>query len=210
MKQEEEKQIQEYLGRPARYANIDGVVEIQAGLSWFGLGTWVWIPSIAPEGSIWHGMWLLLPLFFAWQAAVHFGSQAFKQRVTYPRTGYVSCAAGKRKGGAIGIMVFSAVLAAAVSALCGLMLRKGFQPFLLVGLPMTLCYGVFSRPLRVWRWAILTLMAAGTVGLAFLPGGFHPQLALGMAFYSGMYLVSGLITLAEYLRHSKPPEQVAE
>jgi hypothetical protein len=210
MKSEEEKQIQDYLGRPARYANIDGVVEIVAGLSWFGLGTWVWIPSIAPKGSIWQTLWVLLPLFLAWQTLLHFGSQAFKRRVTYPRTGFVACPSGKHKVSAVGLIAITAAVSAAVPVLVYLMMRKGFQPFLVVGGPMTVGYGLVARPLTAWRWAILALMAAGTVGLAFMPGGFHRQVAVGMALYSGLFLVSGLIALVLYLRHSQPSGQVAE
>lgn len=210
MKREEEKQIQDYLGRPARYCNIDGVMEISAGLGWLGLGMWVWIPSIAPRASIWQSMWILLPLFLAWMWLVNSGSQAFKRRVTYPRTGFVSYPAGNRKAPGAQVFLLAAVAGATASALVYLMARKGLQPILLVGGPLTVCYGVMARPLFAWKWAILTLMAAGTLGLIFLPGGFHQQMAIGMAFYSGMYMVSGLITLTLYLRRSKPAGQVAE
>jgi hypothetical protein len=206
---EQERQIQEYLCRPARYANIDGVTEMTAGLTWFGFAMVVWVPSLVPKGSVWPIVlsWVLL---YVWFALLHFGSKAFKKRVTYPRTGFVSYPPAQRRR----TMTVAFFTGMAVSAALGfLVVRKHLQtvqPALLMGACMTLSYGVLGRPILPWKWAILALMAAGAVGLVFLPGGLRTQASVGLAFYGAMYLVAGLITLALYLRHSQPAGEVAE
>jgi hypothetical protein len=211
MEQEQEKQIREYLCRPARYANVDGVTEMTAGLTWFGLALFGWIPSVTPKGSVWHSMLLLWLLLVAWVALVAFGAKAFKKHVTYPRTGLVSYPAARGKASAIWRFAFVLVIAAVVSAALAYMAaRKHFQPVWLMGASMAFFYGMMARPMRPWKWAILTLMAAGGVGLVFLPGGLEAQVLIGLASYGAVFLAAGLITLAHYLRHSQPAEKVAE
>lgn len=211
MEQEQEKQIRDYLCRPARYANIDGVTEMTAGLLWFGLALFGWIPSVTPKGSLWHSMLLLWLLLVAWTALVSLGAKAFKRHVTYPRTGYVSYPAAPGKAAAL--QRFAAVLAIAAvvsAALAYIAARKHVQPVWLMGVSMAILYGVTARPDRAWKWAILALMVAGGAGLAFLPGGVETQAPVGLAFYGAVYLAAGLITLAHYLRHSQPAERVTE
>jgi hypothetical protein len=209
MDQKQEKQIQEYLCRPARYANVDGVTEMTAGLTWFGFAMVAWVPSLVSKRSVWPVVvsWVLL---YVWFAVLHFGSKAFKKRVTYPRTGFVSYPPAQRRR----TRTVAFFVAMAVSAALGfLAVRKHLQllqPALLIGPCMTLSYYWLARPILPWKWAILALMAAGAVGLVFLPGGSRTQASVGLVFYGAMYVVAGLITLALYLRHSQPAEQVAE
>jgi hypothetical protein len=206
---EQEKQIQEYLGRPCRYANIDGVTEMTAGLTWFGFAMVAWIPSFVPKGLVWPIVvsWFLL---FVWFALLQFGSKALKRHVTYPRTGFVSYPAAQSRR--IRTVAFFAGMA--VSATLGfLAVRRPFealQPALLIAAGMTLSYGILARPMRPWKWAILALMAAGGAGLVFLRAGFRMQAVLELVFYGAMFLAAGLISLTDYLRHSQPAEQVTE
>lgn len=209
MEQASEKQIREYLCRPARYSNIDGVTEMTAGLTWFGFAMVAWVPSLVSKKSAWPVIvsWVLL---YVWFAVLHFGSKAFKKRVTYPRTGFVSYPPAKRKRARM-VAFFSAMAVSAGFAFLAVrMHRQPLQPALLIGASMTLAYYLEARPMSARKWGILALMAAGAVGLGFVPGGLRTQACLGLAFYGAVFLAAGLITLADYLRHSQPAGQVAE
>src|ERR1035438_5872963 len=167
MKLQEEKQIRDYLCRPTRYANIDGITEMTAGLTWLGLSAWGGIPSVTPKGSVWHSMGLLLPLFLGWQALIVWGSKQFKNRVTFPRTGYVAYSPAPMKRTRV-VAFFSGAIAS-VAMFFLLRWTHGHLPLnLLFGTGMTIGYAILARRERPWKWAIVAVMAAGAVWLGFL------------------------------------------
>jgi hypothetical protein len=209
MEREEEKQIQEYLCRPGRYANIDGVTEMTAAFTCFGLALFGWIPSVTPKGSLWHqyhGV-ALLAMFVVWQGLVILGSKEFKKRVTYPRTGFVSYPPAQKRRPALVAFVVAMATSAALAFLAA---RHHLRLEVFFGLGITLFYAVIARPYRTWKLAILTVMFAGGTWMGMLPGWLDRHAPAGLSFYAVLYLAAGLITLALYLRHSQPGAPVAE
>ena len=150
-------------------------------------------------------------MLYVWFALLHFGSKAFKKRVTYPRTGFVSYPPAQRRR----TRTVAFFVAMAVSAALGfLAVRKHLQllqPALLIGPCMTfflLLAGTSHTPVEVGDPGADGGRGGG-VGL--LAGrDTQTQASVGLAFYGAMYLAAGLITLALYLRYSQPAGQVAE
>ena len=82
-------QIGNLLDRPKRYSNIDGVVELGGGFMCLGFALLQWLQVHAPRHSVWHRIWVCCIYAGLMFSIMHYGSRAIKQRITYPRTGFV-------------------------------------------------------------------------------------------------------------------------
>ena len=89
MVEEDMDQIESLLQRPKLYNNIDGVGELGIGCMILGCALLMWLQAHAPAGSLWHKLYVVLPLIFLIVSLIDRGSKAIKKRITYPRTGFV-------------------------------------------------------------------------------------------------------------------------
>jgi len=214
-------QINDYLKRPKRYFNIDGVGELSTGLMALGFGLLQYLQISNPPGSIWSSTYTLFTFVGVLAAITHYGPRAIKQRITYPRTGYIQYKdEGKARLAAIAIAVLLAMVTAGALVRSG----GGFSALpALVGLAVAASYAYgFARAVR-WKWFVAIALTLGALAISALPAdtvadwadptwldGPFPASVVGryvlMTLFFGLtILASGGITLAHYLSSTQPP-----
>lgn len=217
------EQIESLLNRPFRYYNADGVGELSTGLMILGFGLLMWLQAHSPRGAVWHSMYMLFGYVGAMCAAFHFGTKAIKQRITYPRTGFVAYRKSDRMWRAM-IIAFG-VSCVASSGLAVAARRHWDGPALgaLFGLFLAAAYAFgFARTVP-WKWVVAAAMAAGSLAAVLLPAsviaavggdpratypastGFAGTYLLSLLLYGGLLLISGGTSFWLYLRHTQPP-----
>jgi hypothetical protein len=202
--------IDKVIQRTHRYWYEDGLNEIATGCMFVGCGLLLFMMYSVPPGS------LLAPvLAIGFVILVAFGGlavsravKAVKNRVTYPRTGYVSY---RRPGSSGRPYVVWAGVGIGLAVL-GIILSKVHAPSWLgsmamaQGLLMGAVLFYLGHRLGLTRFYVLAFLSA-LIGVVVALNGFED--ALGSAAYFGeMGLVvtaSGLFTLRTYLRQSQPP-----
>jgi hypothetical protein len=185
--QEEELQIQNFVSRPARYANIDGMNELSWGAMCCGFASSDWLHAAMARDSLWHRPLVQMSIMLAMILLIYLGGKAFKRYVTYPRTGFVAYPQTAR--GRMAPLIAAGV--AAVAALgAAVVVRGGVRTATMLGAVNLLFYIVAAQPLRPWKYGFLVLIAAGTIWIA----DAHALLFFGLVF-----LASGAATLTLYL-----------
>jgi hypothetical protein len=188
---EQESLVQDYLSRPARYANIDGFNELTWGaiLCWFA--SLDWIHTMVPQHSLWHRPWAQGLYMVAGVLAIHFGGKAFKRYVTYPRTGFVAYPETPARRMvpfvAFAVAIPTTFLAAAV-------LRRGLHLATLLGATNSVFYAFAAQPLRPWKFGFLLLIASGALWISD---------AYALPFFGLAFLASGATTLTLYLLRTR-------
>lgn len=195
--------------RTLRYWYVDGLTEIAVGAVFFLLALlMVLIAILSPSPAV---NWLLglgqpALILFGWWAggrAVHY----FKERITYPRTGYVEYKrnkAGRRwKKATLGFLVafFVAFLAASFASA----IPETWLPML-----MAVPIAVFVIYLAVQFDLLRFYLVAAAIFLSgFLPVllGLRdsPATAFILAAVAIIFWVSGALALNNYLRHTTLP-----
>jgi len=209
-------QIDDYVKRPIRYRNIDGLNELGWGIMWIAFPLLIFLHKTARSGSFWHHYMAFFGGVVALTFILLYGQKALKKRITYPRTGYVKYRqTGKRFFAGRGLVVGGAA-AIAIAIAVVLVLRR-MQPHssrmvgpALGAVTMGLFYVFITQMDAVWRWVVLVALIVAPPVVAMLPLG---QLWLGnlpVVLMGMIYFVSGTITLALYLRQNPVPEQAAE
>ncbi len=193
--------------RAVRYWFDDGLAEIGAGILFLALAALFAVEGLAPTGSLLESFSALgLPLvILGGMAVVGLGLRSLKQRLIFPRTGYVAYPRTRpiRK-------VVAAVIGAAVSmALVWLLAaRPSLQMALgvLQGAALSIVFLALSARTGLIRLAVLGLVALGG-GLAATYLGLGASLGSSLAFGAAgvAALVSGALALSPYLRTTVPP-----
>lgn len=198
--------------RARRYWYMDGLAELTLGGICLVLGAYFLLQALLPEESLAAqilsaGMALLIiGLVFLGRKIVGF----FKERLTYPRTGYVSYKQppGQKRWIAAG----AALIAAAV-----IVLFTAMAPPVIAWVPLVsgaligAALAYFSYKVKLRR----VLVLAGLSLLFGLGMGFSGlEDNLGLAIYYGLMglalLTSGGLTLARYLSQTQPPEEARD
>jgi hypothetical protein len=214
--------VDSLLGRPMFYYNIDGVGELGCGVMCLGWALLGWLQLNAAEGTLWHGMPAFIVYVTVMLSTIHFGSKAIKNRITYPRTGFVEY----RKVDAVWRPM---ILGAAISALAatGVAMARRSRLDLTASAPLLLGLlfaGSYARGFArtaPWKWAVFAAMTLGSLLLAVLlpvrssdpqgspvfPAGFRMTCILTMALYGALLLISGGISFWLYLRRTQAPAQ---
>jgi hypothetical protein len=215
-------QLESLLNRPKAYYNIDGVGEMAMGFMCLAYSLLGWLQANAPKGSIWHGMPAFMIYIGSMCLILHYGPKAIKKRITYPRTGFVEY---PKRDTLWRPMILGAVVSAALSA--GLMvgLRRHWNmttPAALIGLlfAASYAYGIARIGMARWKWAVVCVVALGSVAIAVLPADVVGALAghssvrgaflLTFMLYGAVLLVSGGISFWLYLRHTEAPAPEAQ
>ena len=207
--------------RPRLYYNIDGVGELSIGFMCLSYSLLAWLQMHSPGSSIWHQMYTLVVYMAVMLSIIHYGSKAIKERITYPRTGYVEYRKRNR--------IWTGVAGFLVSASLGFGLmfavRRHWElsiPGSLIGLLFAASYIRFAMAVR-WKWQVFAILVAGSLAIAALPPGLAESFANHSSFtsaiparvvgtfwltfvvYGVVSMLSGGISFWLYLRHTQPP-----
>ena len=220
-------QLRSYLERPKLYANVDGVGELSMGFMCLSYALFAWLEAHAPQNSAWHQTYAFLIYVAAMVSVIHYGSRAIKNRITFPRTGFIDYRPRDKYW-------VPMAMAAGITTLLGaglhLAVRRHWEisvPGSLMGLVFAAAYIRLARTVR-WKWAVFCVMLAATLVIAALPEDLaesvvnHKGLtsavpaktvgAYWLTFAAGgaVFLISGGISFWLYLRHTQAPEQEGE
>jgi len=217
-------QIADLLDRPKEYYNVDGVGEMGIGFMTLGYALFGWLNSHAPDGSIWRQMYTLFIFVGVMVSIVHYGSKAIKNRITYPRTGFVDYRPRDKYWIPMGL---GAGVSVVISVGVVMGMRRHWDLSMagpLVGVLIAVAYIRIATTVR-WKWAIFGVVLAGSLAVALLPpdvvesfGGLGKSIPaklegsflLTFVLYGAALLISGCVSFWLYLRHTQPPAQEGE
>jgi hypothetical protein len=218
-------QVGSLLDRPKLYYNIDGVGELGAGFMMLSLGLLMWLQAHTPKGAVWHQMYALVIFFGAMSLIIRYGTQAIKNRITYPRTGFVEY----RKQDTVWRPGIMAALLGPL-ALGGIFVaRRHHWDITAAVLPFGLLFAAryaysFARTVR-WKWVVVCAITIASLAIALLPASSFGALAadswathpvrtkligaylLSFLIYGPMLMISGGLSFWLYLRHTQAPVQ---
>ncbi len=217
--------VERLLERPTLYYNIDGLGELGMGFMCLGYAVLQWIQVHTPKSSIWNQVYTLLIYVWLMSLIIHYGIKAIKKHVTYPRTGFVEYRTRDMFGRPL---IIALVISTVASIVLFAALRSHWDmttPASLVGLLFAAGYAWgIARTVR-WKWAVVWVMAVGSLVISVLPADLVGALAnqswvtvmlsakavgaflLSMMLYGTALLVSGGISFWLYLRHTQPPKR---
>lgn len=203
-------QPDEYVWRPMRYQNIDGIWEIGIGFMWLAFPLLEGSLRNTPRNSLWHWHWRGAFLSIALVGfVVMFGVRALKNRITYPRTGFV------KYRGLAGKAWLTGLIACAISVSVAILVAHlwhhlRFSAWVaLYSAGWGLLYALLTRMEGGWRWVLLAAMVVGPVAISTLPLDGYWLEDLPVAWIGLTYFVSGVIALCLYLRRTQPAEEGA-
>jgi len=195
--------------RTVRSFYDDGLMEIALGAFFVFLGGWLFAQAAAPEGS---GLGAVLNSLFVLvivSAGVVVGRvvRFLKQRITYPRTGYVSFkkkepnpkrrAAAALAGGLIG---------ASLAVLYGLSPSVRTMLPAVNGLLFAVAMLLIAKRVGVLRFHVLAA-ASAVIGVGLTAAGAGDLKGVGLFYglFGAAVILSGLAALIVYLKRSPRP-----
>ena len=202
-----ESEVRDIERRTRRYFYDDGFVEIAVGLLFLLLGGYFYASVALPAASSVKS-WLDASLVVVIAAGVFLVGRLvrfLKQRVTYPRTGYVAykktaATPSRRLGAALSGGVIAVALAAFFTVSPS---GKAWLPAV-NGVLLALACHLFARRSDVGRFHILAT-ASAIIGLGVALAGFGDikGISLYYAAFGVAVIVSGLAAFSLYLRRSR-------
>lgn len=222
------ERIEELLRRPTSYNNIDGVGELAMGFMGIGFFVLMWMQWHSPSHSFWHSVWTLYAFIGLMCVAIHFGTKAIKEHITYPRTGFVSYRKSKVAWATIIAAPAAALTPLAIVALRKTQMDASIPIFLAGSFFFTAAYAFRVAREVQWKWIVAGVMAGAAIFVALLPapalesvgGSFGPlhtpfvRLAgaclIYLLIWSAIILTSGGVSLWIYVHHTPLPKSEAE
>ena len=201
-------EIEKIEKRPIQYWYEDGLNEIAFGIIALSLGVYFWIRTRIPQGSAWHVPWALamIPLLLIGIPLLNRVTKALKQKLTYPRTGFVSYRRpeGKKKRFSILGGVVGSTTAIAYGLLRSDVFPAGTAVVVLplaTGLILAAAYVWIGMKTGVFRFFV-TAMLSALAGIAVALTGLTETAALGAywGILGASHCVSGTFVLLRYLR----------
>ncbi len=206
--------IESYAKRPYRYANIDGLNEMGGGIFFLLWALLSHLESTASAGSIWKWPYIpsILLFLFIW-ILFYWCVPALKQRITFPRTGYVRYPEVGSKRWASSLLFGIVGIAVAIPIFFLLRHRPHFLVFMggieFAFLYLMHCY--FSGGLRhIWRMVAFLVLILGSLLISLLPIGSEDAGVVLLELFGCTTLVSGIFALGSYLRSASPPREEVE
>jgi len=197
-----DERIQNAQRRAIQYWFVDGLAELSAGVTSLLLAVLflLW-------GELAKTRWSLLIFFLiplAVSVVLRLVIQKVKQRITYPRTGYVAPLQGFENKRAVLIAAAFALLLLAVNATLAI---QGSTAVLwsssLAGLTFAFVFGWISYVTGLRRFAFLALFTAGLgASLGFLGAGYWTGVAVLCGCTGVILLFYGIMGLREYSRQT--------
>ncbi len=206
--------LQDWTQRPQRYWYIDGLAEIGAGAVILSLGILFGISGALTDGrykglltGIGQPVLIIgLTLLVRWIVA------RLKERITYPRTGYLAYRRQEPRQRISGILL-TVLFAAGIGVLVLIArswLNLQWLPAItgVLASALILLIALRIRLLRFYLLAVFTLAVGVATALLKLAEPFDSTLFLcGLGFG---WIFSGTVTLIRYLRSTTPLNEVGE
>jgi len=191
--------------RARGYWFVDGVAEIAGGVSLVLCGALLY--AAVATGAEWMGTAALVVLIAGFPVSA-WVVRAVKERITYPRTGYVEYQKPSRMrmfaAAAVGFVVASLMVPVTTVA-------RGGQVSVVV-LALGLAVGA-ALAVRAWRTGVprFYVMAASTVVFSAIMStseavGVQDAIGLVLAFEGLVLAANGTWTLLHYLKANRPPQ----
>ncbi len=198
--------------RALQYFYVDGAFEFGFGLLCLILALYFCLEQRFANTGIISAILdaSLILVLLAGDAIANHVLRWWKERFTYPRTGYLAYRRPQSKSYRFWRVLLGALTGGLVGAVSAILLRRPFggmdvMPALsgiLLGLVfMFLAWRVSL--LRLYLLAILSILSGG--GLAFARLGNFLGLSAFYLVFGGILLLSGLVTLIRYLRQNPSP-----
>ena len=203
------KNIDNVVRQTYRYFYEDGLVEMALGLLFIAVGLWLVIWSGLTSSTL-SGLFLAigLPLLIFGGALVFKRViKKLKERITYPRTGYVSYRQNQPDRGRWFVLGIAFLL-----AIAALLLPDSFnQMSVIVGTLMGVIFVYMGYRVEIWRFYLVGAIAL-ILGIGLPQFGLEEVLALGLLFIGTgvVMLIAGTVTLVVYLRHHPEPHEAAQ
>ena len=207
-------QIDGYLQRPFKYANVEGFFDIYTGIAWMGfaLVLYLWGGSSDWRRFLLSYVVVLVPLGVLGSIT----EKWVKQYITYPRTGYVAYRRPPlgvllRKCG--WILLYVTALSAGASLAFAWALRAGHPSSINLVAPAIFSSGYLTGLFKKREVRSLVLAAASiAIGVILNINGLGPidGLMWFLILIGAAQLLAGAVVLAGYLRHTSPPEVPSE
>lgn len=202
-------EIDHTIQRTKRYWYIDGLPDIVFGSILLLLGLYFYLKTILPPDSMVSSMltisFVLIVIGCGWVGGKIINY--FKERLTYPRTGYVSYPKPKTSHrlatGIVGMLIASLLTALVATSPGSLFLLPAVMG-VLIGVAI-LYFGSKLGMLRYYLFAALSALIG--VGLSWFQIDRDLSIAI---YYFGMgliLLVAGIYTLWSYLRQTEAIEE---
>ena len=200
-------QITEMQKRPIHYWYSDGIWEIHLGLFFVLFGLYYILLTLIPST----GPYQIITLAIGQPAIILFGIfgfrktiRYFKERITYPRTGYISYRTKRKNNRLVGMatglalgMIFG-LIASQLSRLIGTSWIPAFIGVMLAFILYILAYK--SNVIRFYVLAVTSIIIGGIVAFSGLD-----EWQQSAAFFAGVgicFAISGLAALIIYIRNS--------
>ncbi|HZD58809.1 MAG TPA: hypothetical protein VE136_18905, partial [Anaerolineales bacterium] len=201
--------IDQAIRRTQQYWSIDGIPELIFGGIFMLLGIYFLIQAALPPDSLFSGLFSMAFVFIV-LGGVFLARRlidSLKTRLTYPRTGYVAYKRSRGKDCWIA-GAFAVVIAGVVSAF--FILSPSYMAWIpgVTGILLSGFLVVIGYRLALWRFyglAAISLMLG--VGISLSRISNDPGLAI---FYGVMGLagiISGALTLRDYLQNNPPAQE---
>jgi hypothetical protein len=194
--------------RPARYWNVDGLPELMMGLLWIAWGGAWLIGQRIPHDSWLNVYWLVVsPALAASGFAVMWATRRLKERLTFPRAGYVEWKEPSRgarlRAAAVAI---TAAVALAVMVLTRDTRQMEHMATPVLSVILSLSFVVASLKQRAPHYLALAGVAVALgLSLGAMNGGWESMNWMFLALGAACALVGGL-RLALFLRqHPRSP-----
>ena len=180
--------LTEIEGRPARSWSVDGLQELIMGVLWMMWGgSWL-LGQLLPKNWMWGLYWTVVPVLLAFSGfAGNWAVKRLKERITFPRTGYVELkepSRAVRLGTAAVAIVVSCALAAMIVRSEGKSVEHMITPA--VGVILSLSFLVASVKQKAPHYLVLAGVALA-LGIAF------GALRTGWESLNWMFVVLGVI-----------------
>jgi len=203
-------EIDTVIQRTQRYWYVDGLGEIAVGVMllvfglYFALLDRVQNPTLQMVVALGQPVLFLLLWWLGGKAV-----RRLKERLTYPRTGYIVL---QRKKKPLSRLIIAAITAGVVGGLVGLLqaLSSGTRVIipLVVSLLLALSVAIIARRFGLVRFYILAAYTAllGVLSV-ILPISEDQQNVFIFSLFGLGWIVSGAVTLAHYLSSTQPPSE---
>ena len=201
-------EIDAVIQRTQRYWYVDDLGEIAVGLLLLFFGLSFLLFDLVQNETLSMVLALAQPLVFIllwWLSGK--AVRTFKERLTYPRTGYVAL---PRKKKPLSRLILAALTAGVMGGLVGLLQAVSTNNALImpvvVALLLAFSVAVIARRFGLLRFYLLAgyTFLLGVLA-AFLPLGETQQNVFIFAMFGLGWAVSGAVTLARYLASTQPP-----
>jgi hypothetical protein len=203
--------LKEIEDRPMRSWNVDGLQEMIMGILWILWGGLSLLGKELPKGGLYQVYWLVVPVMLALSGfAGNWVIRRLKQRVTFPRTGYVALREPTRReriGTAVLAIVVALILAKVVVQSRTEAVEHLITP--VIGVILSLAFVVASLKQRAPHFLVLAGVALA-LGIAF--GALHTgweSLNWLFVVLGVIAAISGGIRLSRFVRENGVPVEGA-